>query len=452
MTSEILRLPDSALTVIRRLNEAGYEAYMVGGCVRDHVMGVEPHDYDISTNATPDVVHTIFDRERVIDTGLKHGTVKVLMFGDDYEITTFRKDSDYDDGRHPSKVEFVSDLKTDMTRRDFTMNAIAYSMKSRFIDYFGGVQDIKHGIIRAVGDPEARFSEDYLRILRALRFASTLGFTIEKNTADAIHKLAIHLPQISKERITAELTKLLMGKNADIVLKEFGDVICVVLPELTPMLTTPQYHPWHCYDVWEHTATVVAGVKNKTPVMCWAALLHDSGKPDAISINPESGRTSFHGHPVHSARITKEIFAKRLRLSGQEMDDIYFLVANHDEMPSDSPKSVRKALAKFGSDRFEMLLQIKEADAAGFSDYGRDRTLLDIYRIRETWFKLDTQAIPVDQKKLAVNGRDVLDAGVPQGPEVGRILKQLFNMVMDEEIENDHDKLVEAIFQLTGGV
>ena len=445
-------LPSEVTYVLDTLHEAGHQAYIVGGCVRDFVMGRVPHDYDITTSATPEEVHAAFPDDKVIDTGKRFGTVTVVVSGGlldgveapfTCEVTTFRRESNYSDARHPDHVQYVDSLREDLSRRDFTMNALAYS-EDGLVELFGGVRDIHDRIIRTVGDPMERFYEDPLRILRGLRFVSTYGFHLSRDTRRAAFEMAGQLEGVSRERITAELTRMLSGKHVRQVLMEYTDIITTVLPELKPMAGQKQLHPYHIYDLLEHTAVVVESLKKKTPALVWAALLHDCGKPFVVSVN-EEGRTSFHGHPEESVRVASEILENWIRLSNADAEQVKFLVGHHHRLPNPDLRSVRRFVSKYGKDALEDLMVLKWADAEGFSDYGRDRDFLLLEQLEEIFFRLDMDNVPTRMDKLAVNGDDVMACGVPEGPEVGVVLKQLFDQVMDGELPNDRETLLKVL-------
>lgn len=452
------QLPGEVRYVLDTLHAAGHKAYIVGGCVRDHVMGRVPHDYDITTSATPEEVHAAFPEDTVVDTGKQFGTVTVvvrpgILEGVEApfacEVTTFRRESNYSDARHPDHVQFVDSLREDLSRRDFTMNAMAYS-EDGIVELFGGVRDIQDRIIRTVGDPMERFYEDPLRILRGLRFVSTYGFHLSRETRRAAFEMAGQLEGVSRERITRELTRMLMGKYVRQVLMDYTDILTAVLPELAPMARQKQLHPFHRYDLLEHTAAVVESLRVKTPALVWAGLLHDCGKPFVCAVG-EDGRTSFHGHPEESVRVASEILENRIRLSNADAELVKFLVGHHHRLPTPDFRSVRRFVARYGRDALSDLLILARADAEGFSDYGRDRTLLTLEQLEDVFFRLDMDPVPTQMAKLAVNGNDVMACGVPEGPEVGTVLQQLFDRVLDGELPNDRETLLKALREMLRG-
>ncbi|HBF86200.1 MAG TPA: CCA tRNA nucleotidyltransferase, partial [Clostridiales bacterium] len=353
-----LTLDAGAEKIIETLEEKGYKAYAVGGCVRDLLLGKIPDDYDVATSAFPEEVIAVFGRENVATTGLKHGTVTVILKGKPFEVTTFRSESGYSDHRRPDSVKFVGSLAEDLKRRDFTVNAVAYNGKEGLIDLYGGLSDLENGVIRAVGDPYERFSEDALRILRAARFSAALGFKVEEKTARAAEELAKDLEKVSEERIFAELTKLLAGKNATETLLKFHGVIFAAIPELGPCYKFLQRSKWHRYDVYEHTARAVGYVKGGA-VEKWTMLLHDIGKPDCFSV--KDGEGHFYGHNLRSAEIAKAVL-KRLKAPKAFSEKVVTLVSVHDKPIRFTSAAVKREMSAIGKDLFSSLLEVKRAD------------------------------------------------------------------------------------------
>lgn len=358
-------IPAGVLRVLEILENAGYEAWLVGGCVRDSLNGVVPKDYDVTTNALTEEVISAFEGFRVIGTGLKHGTVTVLSGGMPVEVTTYRVDGLYSDGRHPDSVSFASDIRSDLSRRDFTVNAMAYSPERGYIDLFGGMSDLESGLIRCVGNPERRFGEDALRILRAMRFASVLGFDIETETAAAIHRCRGLLQRIAVERITQELLRLLCGINAGNVLRQYSDVIGEIMPPCLSMIGFEQHNPHHEFDVWEHTLRAVDAAPRET-ILRLAAFLHDIGKPQCFSSDAD-GIGHFYGHAAKSEEISREIFAKYIRTDKRTEERVLFLVTHHDEPVIPERKILRRRLAKYGEEPLRQLLALNRADIKGQS-------------------------------------------------------------------------------------
>lgn len=353
-------MPKNVDIAINLLQSAGFEAYAVGGCVRDSLLGKTPNDWDITTSAKPEDMKSVFADFHCIDTGIKHGTVTVVIDGEPLEITTFRLDGEYEDNRHPKSVTFTSDLGADLGRRDFTVNAMAYSKMTGTVDLFGGQNDLKNKIIRCVGDPDRRFNEDALRILRALRFASALDFEIEEKTAQSLLKNCALLGNISEERIAKELLKLVCGKGAKRILTDFAPVLFEILPELQPMYKNSHDNPHHCYDIYEHTLIAVESI-DPEPTLRFAMLLHDCGKP-AVKKFDENGVAHFYGHQRISAEISAQILA-RLKVSNKFRDEILFLVSNHDRWELyENTEKMPRYLSKFGLDGVLKLLKVMRAD------------------------------------------------------------------------------------------
>ena len=429
-------LPAQVNTALARLHDAGYEAYIVGGCVRDRIMGRVPKDYDVTTSALPEQTAAVFAGERVIETGMKHGTVTVLLDGEPLEITTFRIDGTYSDSRHPDAVTFTPSLREDLARRDFAMNAMAYSPETGLVDPFGGQTDIAGKLIRCVGEPEQRFREDALRILRALRFSAVLGFPIEPETAAALRAEAPLLKNISAERVFSELKQLLCGPAVRRVLLDYPDVLGAVLPEILPMRGFDQRNPHHCYDILEHTAAAVEAIPAE-PALRLAALLHDAGKPECFFIG-EDGIGHFYGHPKVSARIAEDVL-DRLRSDKATKERVTTIVLNHGLLIEDNEKSVRRALHKLGTKRFFDLLAMMRADNLGQS--AELRWIQGYYdRLEEIAKEILANEACFSLKDLAVRGSDL---GLPPGPAVGKALNTLLEAVMDGNVPNERAALLE---------
>ena len=429
-------LPAQVHTALARLNDAGYEAYIVGGCVRDRIMGRTPKDYDVATSALPEQTADVFAGERVIATGLKHGTVTVLLDGEPLEITTFRIDGTYSDSRHPDTVTFTPSLREDLARRDFTMNAMAYSPETGLVDPFGGQADIAAKCIRCVGEPEQRFREDALRILRALRFSAVLGFHIEPKTDAALRAEAALLKNISAERVFSELKQLLCGPDVRRVLLDYPDVLGAVLPEILPMRGFDQRNPHHCYDILEHTAAAVEAIPAE-PGLRLAALLHDVGKPECFFTDGD-GVGHFYGHPKVSARIAEDVL-DRLRSDKATKERVTTIVLNHGLLIEDNEKSVRRVLHRLGTERFFDLLAMMRADNLGQS--AELRWIQGYYdRLEELAREILAAEACFSLKDLAVKGGDL---GLPSGPEIGKALNALLDAVMDGAVANERSALLE---------
>ncbi|MGN0495950.1 MAG: CCA tRNA nucleotidyltransferase [Lachnospiraceae bacterium] len=440
-----IKMPANANFIIHTLQDAGYEAYIVGGCVRDAILGKEPDDWDITTSAKPEQVKNLF--KRTVDTGIQHGTVTVVMKNaatgklEGYEVTTYRVDGKYEDHRRPAEVTFTASLVEDMKRRDFTINAMAYNEDEGVIDHFDGMGDLNKGIIRCVGNPKERFDEDALRILRAVRFAAQLDFSIDEKTRDAIANQAVFLKDISAERIHVELTKLLVSNHPERlqIAYELG-VTKVVLPEFDKMMETPQNNPHHCYSVGEHTLQVVKGVK-PTETLRWAALLHDVAKPKCRT--SEGEKDHFYGHNVEGEKMAGNIL-RRLKFDNDTMNRVKRLVYWHDYGMGQIPslKSFRKALSKMGEDLFEEYVDIKRADILGQSNYKRDEKLENLKTLQEYYKEVKLKQQCLSLKELALTGKDLIGVGMKPGKEIGIILSYLLDCVLDNPELNKKEILL----------
>ena len=438
----IIKIPCEVQFIIDTLETNGYEAYAVGGCVRDSLLEKEPEDWDICTSALPEQTLKIFSGRHVIETGLKHGTLTLMLDHKPFEITTYRIDGVYSDNRRPDKVEFVNDLKADLSRRDFTINAMAYHSKTGLVDFFGGANDLEKGIIKCVGDTGKRFREDALRIMRAMRFAAVLGFEIDEDTSKAMLDNKNLLSNIAAERIHNELNKLVAGKNAKSILMRHVPVITEIIPEILPMIEFEQNNPWHYLDIWHHTLTALIHVPADVALRL-TMLFHDIGKPKCYT---ESGDGSghFYGHPQASHDIAKEIML-RLKYDNDTVETVTQLILYHDAEIKNDGRNIKRWLNRIGEERFRLLLEVKKADnkaqAIVFAQEKLDmlddtEILLDEIIEQEQCFSL---------KDLNVNGNDLIHLGIPEGVMVGNILNRLIDMVIDEQVENDKIKLLEAV-------
>lgn len=437
----IFAIPAYVEKTLAALEAAGHQAYCVGGCVRDSLLGQEPGDWDVTTSALPEETKAVFG-EKAVPTGLKHGTVTVCWPEGKVETTTFRRDGAYVDHRHPEQVTFTDSLTEDLARRDFTVNAVALDLRGTLYDPFGGQTDLRKGILRCVGDPERRFSEDALRILRCLRFASRLGFAIDPETAAALVVCRELLREIAPERIHEELTKLLCGPHAAEVLRAYPEVVGVVLPEILPMVGFDQRNPHHCYDVWEHTLHALDAIAGE-PVLRWTMLFHDMGKPECFALD-RHGVGHFMGHGVVSRRIADGVM-DRLRFDNETKARIGELVEWHDHRV-ETEKGVRRMLNQFGEADFRNLLAIQRADNMGQAEKYRYRQK-DIGRIEEMLDHEIEKGSCFSLKRLAANGNDLLTMGL-SGPEIGRVLQLLLNKVIDGVLPNDRDVLLKAAASL----
>ena len=433
-------------TAIEILKSKGFEAFLIGGSVRDFVMGLPIGDIDITTNATPEEVKQVFADFRVIETGIKHGTVTVLINNEPLEITTYRSEGTYSDNRHPDSVTFSKSLADDVVRRDFTMNGIAYDFDNGFCDLVGGLQDIKNHTIRCIGNAETRFNEDALRILRAMRFSAVLGFEIESETKNAIHKYKDLLKNISAERIREEFTKLICGKNAYNVLQDFSDVVTVFIPEIRDCVNFEQKNRHHCFDVYTHTLKAVEKSQAK-PIIRLALFFHDIGKPSVAHFD-EKGEQHFYSHPKRSAEITEKIMT-RLRFDNDTKNNVVTLVRMHDspilvnDMTKPDRKRIKKIMSQIGADLMFDLIEIKYCDnSAQNPEYFRGE---DFYKqTREIVNEIINEKECFSIKHLAVDGNDLIALGF-RGKKIGETLEKCLTAVIDGKVENEKSELIKYI-------
>ena len=435
-------LPLGAAFIIDPLQENGFEAYVVGGCVRDRLLGRVPKDWDICTSASPQQVKEIFGDKRVIETGLQHGTVIIVMLDGLYEVTTFRVDGAYSDNRHPDEVKFVKNLEEDLARRDFTINAMAYNDRRGLVDPFGGEKDLADGVIRCVGDAAARFHEDGLRLMRALRFASKYGFRIEDGTAEAVHKCSHLLQNIAVERINTELCRLLCGKSVLQVLLDYPDVITEIIPEMKPCVGFRQNNKYHEYNVYDHIAHAVSNYTGEDTVVNVTLLLHDIGKPNCYTEDERGGH--FYGHGVVSRDIAEGVLTK-LRFDNQTKADVLELVLFHDSVIEPTQKTVRRWLNKIGPEQFYRLLEVRMADILAHSKDTQASRIERCNALRTIVGDILEQQQCYTVKDLAVNGYDVMQSGVPEGKEVGAALNEILDKVIGGELENERSALLEYL-------
>lgn len=429
-------IPERVRQILEKLERAGYEAWCVGGAVRDLLLRREPGDWDVTTNALPETVMELFAPDAVA-TGLQHGTVTVGG-GRGVEITTYRRDGEYLDNRRPESVEFTSSLCEDLARRDYTINAIAMDLRGDLCDPWGGQADLARGIIRAVGDPASRFGEDALRIMRGLRFAARLGFSIEEQTSEAIHRCAPLLKNIAVERLYVEMTGLLCGEHAARVLLDYPDVLGVFLPEILPCVGFDQRSKYHVYDVWEHTARSVGAVEN-IPVLRWTMLMHDLGKPDTFTVD-ENGAGHFYGHFRESVSKAKSIM-DRLRFDNRSKQQILTLVERHDSELALTDRAVRRNLSRYGEETLRLLLAVKRADNLAQSPEYRGRQ-----ELIDQWEQLLNMELASGScfslAQLAVKGNDLTALGM-RGKQIGEMLEELLSLVIEEKLPNERAVLIE---------
>lgn len=439
-----INLPEKVRQIIKILTDHGYEAYAVGGCVRDSILGRAPQDWDITTSATPQQVKQLFFH--TIDTGIQHGTVTVMMHHEGFEVTTYRIDGEYTDARHPKEVQFTASLLEDLKRRDFTINAMAYNEKEGLVDAFDGVGDLKRGVIRCVGEAKERFSEDALRMLRAVRFAAQLGFTIEAETIEAMELLAGNIAKVSAERIQVELVKLLVSDHPEKLLTAYETgLTAVFLPEFDRMMETGQNNPHHCYTVGEHTIHAVKNVPSDK-VLRLTMLLHDVAKP-ACKVTDEQGIDHFYGHQKAGSEMAKQIL-RRLKFDNDTTDKVCRLVMWHDDAPELDDKSIRHAIYRIGTMQYPALFEVKRADILAQSDHLRREKLdyVDAYQ------KIYTQILERHQclslKDLAIDGQDLIaEAGMKPGREIGAKLHELLELVLDDPEKNTKQTLLAIVKQ-----
>lgn len=431
-----IRIPPTVNKVMGLFELYGYEAYVVGGCVRDSLLGLEPHDWDICTSATPDEILAICAERKIktIETGLAHGTVTIVVDGGSYEVTTFRIDGDYSDSRHPDSVTFTPNLRDDLARRDFTMNAMAYSDFSGLIDPFGGEEALRKHEISCVGNPADRFKEDALRVMRALRFASTYGFTIEDNTAKAVHRFAPSLNNIAVERIQVELCKLLLGKGVLEVLLEYCDVMSVIIPELAQCVGFNQNNKFHEYTIYDHIAHAVSNYTGDDISVKVALLLHDIGKPQCYTEDENGGH--FYGHGVPSHDIAERV-VKHLRFDNKTTDEVLSLVLYHDAVIEPTYNVVRRWLNKIGEVKFRKLLEVRMADIKAHAKGTQESRIERCLALGSILDDVIEQEQCFSMKDLVIRGKDVMSLGVPEGRLVGDTLRHILNMVINGDIPNE---------------
>lgn len=433
-----MQLPEYARIVLERLERYGYEAYVVGGCVRDSLMGRTPKDWDVCTNALPEEVLRVFRKFNVIKTGLKHGTVTVMVNREPVEVTTFRIDGTYSDNRHPDQVSFVSRVEEDLSRRDFTINAMAYNPTRGLVDAFGGQEDLRAGIIRCVGEPDLRFNEDGLRIMRALRFASRFGFGLARETADSVRRNRHLLENVSVERIFKELKGILVGDGVEDMLLAFPDVMTTIIPELAPCIGFEQRTPYHCYDVWTHTVKAVAAAP-ADELLRLTMLLHDVDKPTCHT-RDENGRDHFYGHPERGAATARRVLT-RLKSDNTTLDAVVKLVEVHDNDFPTRPAGMRRTIGKLGEENTRRLLLVQRADMEAHSEYGIGKKAPKLRAANLLFEEVMEEEPAFTVKDLRLNGRDLMAMGMQPGPAMKTVLETLLAEVQEETLPNEHAAL-----------
>lgn len=432
-------LPENIKELIEKLYNSGYEAYAVGGCVRDSILGLSADDYDITTSAVPEQIKDVFSDKTIIETGIKHGTVTVIAGGSPVEITTYRIDGKYSDSRHPEEVEFTSSLTEDLKRRDFTVNAIAYSHITGFKDPFNGLDDINSKTLRCIGNAESSFNDDALRILRAIRFSSVLGFDIAEDTACAVHKCKDNLSKLSYERIQKELFKILRGKNVLDVLLSYSDVIFTLIPELKQEYRHTQYGKKHAYDVWEHTCHTVDNIDSQDEYLRIVMLFHDIGKVPVETIN-KNGDSDFTGHAKKGAEITEEIL-RRMNYPSKTLKTVTLLVENHDKKIPQKKNEIKRMINSLGEENFLRFLKIRKADRGALAEPYRDiseeiNTALSLYS------EIKTNKECTDISTLCINGNEIMEELKTNGEDTGKMLSAALDAVFDEKCDNTKESIL----------
>ncbi len=438
-------MPADAERILRRLNSHGHRAYVVGGCVRDSLLGLTPKDWDICTSALPQEVEALFPDVHLVETGLKHGTVTLMLHHVPYEVTTFRVEGAYTDHRHPDSVTFVREVEEDLSRRDFTVNAMAYHPQEGLVDVFRGREDLEGRRIRCVGKPRERFGEDALRILRGLRFAACYGFSVEEETASAMREMAEDVRRVAGERIRVEMEKLLCGPQAESILRDYADVITAVFPSLRPMVGFAQHTRWHRWDVWEHSIRAVAAIAPE-PLLRWVMLLHDAGKPAAFTLD-EEGVGHACGHQQISARIAGELF-DRMHFDNGTRNRALLLIERHDMKMSADPVLIRRQLNRFGEEAVRQLIAVHAADEKAKGTVCPEDADLRAREITEALDRILAESACFSLAALAVKGGDLIALGMRPGKRLGETLQRLLEAVMEDRVPNEREALLSLAGQL----
>ena len=448
MNNITINIPRGAAAIIDTLQSNGFEAYLVGGCVRDSILKRPVHDWDITTSATPDEMKKVFADTKIIETGIKHGTLTILSVDGFYECTTYRIDGAYSDGRHPDIVRFTKSLAEDLKRRDFTINAMAYNDTEGLIDLFGGRLDLMNHVIRCVGNPEDRFKEDVLRIMRALRFAAQLGFDLEMKTKIAVFQMSDTLTKVSAERINSEFCKMLTQTMDSQIINDYREIIAVFIPEIRDMFGFEQNSPYHIFDVWHHTIEVLTEVNYfanpNDVILALAAFFHDIGKPHSYQDGPD-GIRHFYGHAAKSAEIADSIM-RRMRFDNDTRNSVVTLVKYHDADIKPEAKYIKRWLNKLGSEPLlRCLFVLKDSDIRGQTLENRVKRLREVDKLFTVLNEVIEQQACFSLKDLAVNGGDLIAAGMKPGKEIGAVLNQMLELVLNDECANDKDALLKAV-------
>ena len=441
MEDRTIQLPEKVGRIIGTLQEHGYEAYAVGGCIRDSILGREPEDWDITTSAMPEETKALFDK--TFDTGIQHGTITVLLEKEGFEVTTYRIDGKYEDSRHPKEVTFTRNLREDLLRRDFTINAMAYNETDGLVDIFGGLEDLEAGMIRCVGNAKERFKEDALRILRGVRFAAQLGFDIEEDTRQGMKELAWTLQNISAERIQVELVKMITSKRPEMLREAYElGMTRIVLPEFDQLMTTGQETPHHMYSVGEHTLHAMKNIR-ADKILRLAMLLHDMGKP-ALKTVDEAGVAHFKKHALESERIAENVL-RRLKFDNDTIRKVTRLVRCHDLRMPATAKSVRRAMNQIGEELFPYYMEVRRADVLAQSMYQREEKIENLDQIEELYHQIVEDGDCVSLKDLAVTGRDLIASGMKPGKKIGEKLEELLKLVIEDPKLNTKEELLKRL-------
>lgn len=441
MEDRTIQLPEKVGRIIGTLQEHGYEAYAVGGCIRDSILGREPEDWDITTSAMPEETKALFDK--TFDTGIQHGTITVLLEKEGFEVTTYRIDGKYEDSRHPKEVTFTRNLREDLLRRDFTINAMAYNETDGLVDIFGGLEDLEAGMIRCVGTAKERFKEDALRILRGVRFAAQLGFDIEEDTRQGMKELAWTLQNISAERIQVELVKMITSKRPEMLREAYElGMTRIVLPEFDQLMTTGQETPHHMYSVGEHTLHAMKNIR-ADKILRLAMLLHDMGKP-ALKTVDEAGVAHFKKHALESERIAENVL-RRLKFDNDTIRKVTRLVRCHDFRMPATAKSVRRAMNQIGEELFPYYMEVRRADVLAQSMYQREEKIENLDQIEELYHQIVEDGDCVSLKDLAVTGRDLIASGMKPGKKIGEKLEELLKLVIEDPKLNTKEELLKRL-------
>ena len=441
MEDRTIQLPEKVGRIIGTLQEHGYEAYAVGGCIRDSILGREPEDWDITTSAMPEETKALFDK--TFDTGIQHGTITVLLEKEGFEVTTYRIDGKYEDSRHPKEVTFTRNLREDLLRRDFTINAMAYNETDGLVDIFGGLEDLEAGMIRCVGTAKERFKEDALRILRGVRFAAQLGFDIEEDTRQGMKELAWTLQNISAERIQVELVKMITSKRPEMLREAYElGMTRIVLPEFDQLMTTGQETPHHMYSVGEHTLHAMKNIR-ADKILRLAMLLHDMGKP-ALKTVDEAGVAHFKKHALESERIAENVL-RRLKFDNDTIRKVTRLVRCHDLRMPATAKSVRRAMNQIGEELFPYYMEVRRADVLAQSMYQREEKIENLDQIEELYHQIVEDGDCVSLKDLAVTGWDLIASGMKPGKKIGEKLEELLKLVIEDPKLNTKEELLKRL-------